>query len=259
MIDIYIVFAETDWSRVLPLARHLAAYGYTVGPSKALDLPNKPAVEPTEADAKCVIVVWSRTSTTSAALHYAARTAVSRKALVEIRTAKNVQGERYLPYMPIDFSTWDHTTREGAWRLLLRRLRPICGAPPKRPLDLVEVGPRALMAGVAVVSIGTSALILSQSNQSDARAASEAAEAVEIVPPASSPLPAATIAAPTSSTPAEAQKFEAAPSSLVRRGDAEAKAVEVARPQPTLPKPPLEPLDKDAPPMIPDGSVGPEI
>jgi hypothetical protein len=245
MNTIYIAFAETDWPRVLPLARHLTAFGYSVGPAKALDLPERPEHEPTEADAQCVIAVWSATSVSSAAVQYAARTALNRNALVEIRTGRAIPSERYANGSPIDFSTWEHTTREGSWRALLRRLRPICGAPPKRPLDLVEVGPRALMLGVAGVSIMTSALMLGQSSAAN-EAGKEPASLAEVKPDA--------VEADTrAETFAESDRrvVEFAVPKAPRRANLAPADVQTA-------KPALEPLDAPRQPAA-QASMGPEI
>ena len=163
--DVHIVHTELEWQVAKAIARALDAHGYTVAPTRTLELPDRRLVNTLPADARAVIVIWpiARTDFGMPALELEARAAAQRGNLVQIYAGAVRPSEVHAGAPPVDFNGWDHASTGKQWRALLQRLRPLSGPPPTRPLDTIATTQHAVLAGTFVAACGAALFALSQS------------------------------------------------------------------------------------------------
>jgi hypothetical protein len=147
LVDIYIVATQSEWQHARGLQRRLEDIGYTVASSTNLGAGG---LDPLPGDARAVVVIWPVRPELFQKPALEARAAAQRGHLVEVCAGKVRPDEGFGGPPPIHLGDWDHTGAAPAFRQLLRRLQPLCGAPPRPRLDL----PAATQTAVLGVTLG---------------------------------------------------------------------------------------------------------
>jgi len=151
-VDVFVVHTQMEWQIARQLVDLLVAHGYTVGASKHVERPGAVAVA-TSADARATIVIWPLDHGLCDMLEMEARAAAQRGALVQIYAGRVRPSETYASSEPIDFTGWDYTRPGAKWEALLHRLRPLCGPPRRRPVDVIALTQKVVLVGVLGVTV----------------------------------------------------------------------------------------------------------
>lgn len=185
--DIQIVHLDSEWHVVKAMARLLHARGYRISPSRVLELPDVAPLDVAPADAAAVLVVWPvrRELFDKPALE--ARAASKRRRLVQVYAGFERPEETYDGPTGVDFSGWDFKSSGGRWDALMRRLRPLCGAPPKSQIDMVSAMPAIVLYSTMSLAIAAGVASLLQ-NRPDAPGQPLQPTTASSTPPALAPV-----------------------------------------------------------------------
>jgi hypothetical protein len=151
-IDVFVVHTQMEWHIARSLVDLLVAHGFTVGSSRHVERPGVVAGA-TPGDARATIVIWPLDRGLCDMLEMEARAAAQRGALVEIYAGRVRPSETYAGSRPVDFTGWDYTRPGMKWETLLHRLRPLCGPPRKRPVDVVAMTQKVVLFGTLAITM----------------------------------------------------------------------------------------------------------
>lgn len=160
-VDVFVVHTQMEWQIARSIVELLAAHGYTVGASQRVEKPGCVA-RATPADARAVVVIWPLDRGLCDMLEMEARAAAQRGALVQIYAGRVRPSEPHAGSAPVDFTGWDYTRPGAKWAALLSRLRPLCGAPPTRPVDVNALTQKAVMFSTLAITLAAIVAALGQ-------------------------------------------------------------------------------------------------
>lgn len=163
LTDIHIVHTDSEWQIAQTIARLLDARGYSVAPSRTLDLPNHPSMDTMPNDAAAVLVIWPMTRALFDKPALEARAAAQSGRLIQIYAGAARPDETYAGPSPVDFSDWDLMPAGEAWSALMRRVRRLCGAPPKLQVNMGAVSQAVALYTTLVLAVGGIGYALVQS------------------------------------------------------------------------------------------------
>jgi DNA/RNA endonuclease G (NUC1) len=138
-VDIFLSYTHADRERVRPLVTFLEAEGWTVWWDRGIvpGAPWLPELEEEIANARAMVVVWSRTSVKSQWVHHEASRGLLKNALVPVMLNVKAPPADFSHVQATDLSTWDGNKQSTEIAALLRRLASL--VPPSR-IDTVRPG-----------------------------------------------------------------------------------------------------------------------
>jgi hypothetical protein len=154
--DVFIVHTDSEWQVARKLAYLLDECGYIVAHSGAQPVNYLPS------DARVVIVIWPVTDAIFEMPAFEARVAARDGRLVQVYAGAARPGETYDGPSAVDFAGWDLTATGSKWRALMQRLRPLCGPPPRRPVDSNAATQSLVLYSTLVLAVGSIAAVLVQ-------------------------------------------------------------------------------------------------
>jgi len=289
--DLFISYSRLDLDRVEKLAQVLERAGLSVWWDRRIKSGESfdRVIENAIAEAKAVIVAWSRHSTDSSWVRAEAGFALEKSKLVPVRLDDASPPLRFLHVHTIDLSAWDGRTISGECAKLIADLKEIVGAAetpaaaaiwaeaqrvPFEPAARREAakGPRARNKTIAVAALAVGILLAAgigflvlRGGKSELPAKEAAAPPASVpaapakvatAPPAS--VPPATAAKPAA--PSENQKVASAPSASVSAPATLPSREPMAQPAVTSAPPAAAPESASAPsdkprPSAPAGTV----
>ncbi|HKO08206.1 MAG TPA: TIR domain-containing protein [Alphaproteobacteria bacterium] len=130
MSDLFISYSRLDLDRVEKLAQALERAGLSVWWDRRIKSGDSfdRVIEHAIAEAKAVIVAWSRHSTDSSWVRAEAGFALEKSKLVPVRLDDASPPLRFLHVHTIDLSAWDGSTISGECAKLIADLKEIVGA-----------------------------------------------------------------------------------------------------------------------------------
>lgn len=207
MAEIFISYARADRGRAEKLAQALGQQGFSVWwdreipPGRTFD----EVIEEALADAKCVVVLWSRESVKSEWVKTEAAEAAKRRILVPILADEVTIPLEFRRVQSARLTDWQRLTANPDWNQVTQALTGLVGrsssaappsAPPVRPLR------RPLWAAAGVVVVAALAGVVFFTQMDSPEPAVTAQPSVQATPPAAetppdiTPAPAETKAAP---------------------------------------------------------------
>jgi len=155
-IDIFIACLLADLDNARVLAEAFDARGYTSAPYIVLNHHDKPQINITPQEARCVVTLWTPESALDRQVQADARRAGLEGALIEISYRKGAPKERYSGDAMIVFNRLDPNANGDAWRALFTRIKSYCGEPRRKPSEFRRYVPAGIttLAGLAVIAGG---------------------------------------------------------------------------------------------------------
>lgn len=160
--DIFLSYAHEDraFARILVHKLQLAGWSVWWDRNITTGLAYDREIEAQIANARCVVVVWSQSSTTSESVRVEASVARERQVLVPVRIGDATPPLAFQLRQTIDFSQWrGEETQE--WQMLVRDLRAILEGRNESPLENETMVRRSslvstanLLASCAVAACG---------------------------------------------------------------------------------------------------------
>lgn len=160
-IDVFVVHTQMEWQIARSLVDLLVVHGFKVAASRHVDRPGVVAGV-TPADARATIVIWPLDSGLCDMLEMEARAAAQRGTLVQVYAGRVRPSETYAGSSPVDFTGWDYTHPGGKWEALLNRLRPLCGPPRTRPVDINALTQKVVLVSTLAVTLAAIIAVLGQ-------------------------------------------------------------------------------------------------
>lgn len=169
-LDVFIVHTDSEWQVAQKIAALLGDYGYNVARSgDRAENCGAPARLPSNATA--VLVIWPVTRAIYEMPEFEARIAARDGRLVQIYAGAERPYGTFAGPPPVDFVGWDLTATGPRWAALMRRLRRLCGPPPKRPVDVVATTSSMVLYSTLVIAMGSIAAVAWQVGRNDAQQA----------------------------------------------------------------------------------------
>ena len=169
--DVFIVHTDSEWQLAKKIAQLLEEYGYGVAQSGTRAQAGEEPVETLPSNASAVLVIWPVTRAIFDMPAFEARAAALDGRLVQIYAGSARPDETYAGASPLDFVGWDLTATGARWHGLMRRLRKLCGPPPKRPLDVVATTQSLVLYSTLVLAVGSIAAVFLELGHKDAQQA----------------------------------------------------------------------------------------
>ena len=262
MADLFISYARNDATQVEALAELLERAGWSVWWDRRITTGSSfdLVIEQALAEAKAVVVAWSKNSVGSEWVRAEAAFAIEKKKLVPVRLDATIPPLRFTNVQTVDLAGWDKTDASAPFRRLIADLSQLIGPPPEAGAPALATPPpgtaaaaggpmpksapkparrrATLMIGVAaavVIAAVGAVLALRGGSDHPARKAEEVppqASQVELTPSGNASVPTPPAAAPSVSPPAPAPS---PPPAAAPAEKPEAKAP--ASPSPPAPAP----------------------
>src|SRR5208282_5120917 len=143
--DLFISYARNDAPQIEALAAILERAGWSVWWDRRITTGSSfdLVIEQALAEAKAVIVAWSRHSVGSEWVRAEAAFAIERKKLVPVRLDDTIPPLRFTNIQTVDLSAWDHSGASAPFQRLIADLTQLIGAPPDAGKLALEPGPVA--------------------------------------------------------------------------------------------------------------------
>ncbi|HKO08395.1 MAG TPA: toll/interleukin-1 receptor domain-containing protein, partial [Alphaproteobacteria bacterium] len=151
MADLFISYARNDAPQIEALAAILERAGWSVWWDRRITTGSSfdLVIEQALAEAKAVIVAWSRHSVGSEWVRAEAAFAIEKKKLVPVRLDETIPPLRFTNVQTVDLSGWDKTGASAPFRRLIADLSQLIGLPPEAGAATLGPAPSEAAAGVA--------------------------------------------------------------------------------------------------------------
>ncbi len=189
-VDVWISYFVPDFQFARRIAGVLDNLGYAVAPYELLNYGYLPREKLTPNDARCVIALWTPHALEEKQIQADARTAGNRHALIEIGFREACPAQRFSDAALINFPRFDNAPHGAQWRELLARVRAVCGPPPKRTAEFMNIAPAAIATLATLVGVGAGAMMIGDMAHDRREAASR-----PFAPPATQDIPNEVLAA----------------------------------------------------------------
>lgn len=158
--DVWISHFVPDRQFARRIAQVLDELGYAVAPYDILNYPHLPREKLTPNEARCVIALWTPNALEEKQIQADARTAGNRHALIEIGFRGACPDQRFSEAALINFPRFDNAPHGAQWRELLARVKAVCGPPPKRQSEFLNMAPAAIATLATIAGVGASAMMI---------------------------------------------------------------------------------------------------
>jgi DNA/RNA endonuclease G (NUC1) len=145
-VDVFLSYTHVDRERVRPLVDLLEAEGWTVWWDRGIvpGTPWRPELDQEIANARAMVVAWSKASVKSEWVRHEAVRGLEKNALVPVLLDVATPPPEFAHVQAVDVSRWDGSKQLTEIGALLRRLASL--APPSR-IDTVRPGYDPLFLG----------------------------------------------------------------------------------------------------------------
>ncbi len=165
--DVFIVHTDSEWQLAKKIAQLLEEHGYTVAQSGTRSLASRQPVDNLPSNARAVLVIWPVTRAIFDMPEFEARIAAKDGRLLQIYAGSERPQGVYPGPAPVDFVGGDHTATGAKWLALWVGLRRLCGAPPRRPHDVIATTQSLVLYSTLVLAVGSIAAVLLQGGHKD--------------------------------------------------------------------------------------------